>query len=92
MNYDLWKQNAPEPDLSLTVAELLAEGVECLNCYHDHSVRGGDRSRGDYTEAVPGHSDICDCPDSEYRPACPRCGGSPGDLCERGRCDDPRIP
>lgn len=23
---------------------------------------------------------------------CPYCGGIPDDLCERGRCDDPRVP
>lgn len=62
---------------------------DCPSCGHDHSVKPHDVSAGDYSYAVPGHSDICDCGD-EF--VCVRCGGILDDLCERGRCDDPDRP
>ena len=62
--------------------------LDCPSCGHDHSVKSRDVSEGDYTYAVPGHSDICDCGDELV---CARCFGIPGDLCERERCDDPRL-
>jgi hypothetical protein len=69
-----------------------AETYVCRDCGHVHAVKGRDRSYGDYTAAVPGHSDICNC-DAKLPMVCKFCGtDQPDDLCDRGRCDDPRVP
>ena len=92
-SYDIWKESGPVD--ALTAAEAgdgrVPEDGPCWECGHDHAMKGGDRSYGDYMVAEPSHDDICDCV-AKPRMVCGRCYGTPDDLCERYVCDDPRTP